>query len=106
MFFQDAYILSVLLGHPLAKRDTISRVLAIYDQIRRPLSHKVQECARLNGLYFTFSCPGIDFDSVAEHELPCKLELLGQMFTRNWEWSWTTSVEGSEQEALALLEET
>jgi salicylate hydroxylase len=94
------------LGHTLVRKDSISRVLAIYDRVRRPLAHKVQERARLNGLYFTFNCPGIDFDSVAEHELLPKLDLLGQVFTKNWEWSWTTSVEGSVQEALALLEQT
>src|SRR5205807_10026924 len=103
---QDAYILALLLGHPLATKETISHVLGIYDRIRRPLSQKVQERARLNGLYFTFSCPEIDFDMVSEHDLLPKLDILGQIFTKNWEWSWFTSVEGSVREAMRLLEES
>jgi salicylate hydroxylase len=66
----------------------------------------VQERARLNGLYFTFNCPEIDFDAVPEHDLSSKLSLLGQTFTKNWEWAWTTSAEGSVRDALNLLEES
>ena len=78
----------------------------MYDHIRRPFASKVQERARLNGLYFTFNCPEIDFDVVPEQDLLSKLSLLGQIFTKNWEWAWSTSVEGSIRDAMKMLEES
>jgi len=101
---EDAYILSTVLGHRLTTRETMTRALLIYDHIRRPFSHKVQERARLNGQYFTFNCKEIDFDSVPERELIPKLKTLGQIFTKNWEWVWTTSMGPSVGEAIRLLE--
>ena len=82
----------------------MTRALLIYDHIRRPFSHKVQERARLNGQYFTLNCKDIDFDSVPECELIPKLRTLGQIFTKNWEWVWTTSMGPSVGEAIRLLE--
>ncbi|KAF9524405.1 salicylate hydroxylase [Crepidotus variabilis] len=102
---EDAYMLATVLGHPTTTQANISRSLSIYDRIRRPFSHRVQERAKLNGLYFTFSCLEIKFDQVPEDKLLSKLKLLGQVFTKNWEWSWTTSIEPSVQEALKLLDE-
>ena len=82
----------------------MARALNIYDHIRRPFTHKAQERARLNGQYFTFSCREINFDSVPERELMAKLKILGRIFTKNWEWSWTTSLGPSVRETLRLLE--
>ncbi|KIM39554.1 hypothetical protein M413DRAFT_447035 [Hebeloma cylindrosporum] len=101
---EDAYILSTVLGHPSTTRATIARALSIYDHIRRPFAQKAQERSRLNGQYFTLNCKEINFDRVAEHELLPKLQVLGQVFTKNWEWAWTTSLGGSVQEATRLLE--
>lgn len=58
----------------------------------------------MNGLYFTLSNPEIDFDKVPEHEMLGQLKILGQVFTKNWEWCWTTSLGASVQEATRLLE--
>lgn len=96
--------MSTVLGHRATTRGRITNALCIYDYIRRPFSHKVQERARLNGQYFTFNCREIDFDSVPERELIPKLKILGQIFTKNWEWVWTTSLGPSVQEAMRLLE--
>jgi len=101
---EDAYILSTVLGHRLTTRETITDALRIYDHIRRPFTHKAQERARLNGQYFTFNCKEIDFDSIPERELVPKLRILGQLFTKNWEWVWTTSMGPSVGEAIRLLE--
>ena len=101
---QDAYILSTVLGHRLTSRETTIQALRIYDHIRRPFSQKAQERARLNGQYFTFSCRELDFDSIPEPELIPKLKALGQIFTKNWEWAWTTSMGPSVGEAMRLLE--
>jgi salicylate hydroxylase len=99
-------MLALLLGHPNTRKQTISRALAIYDHIRGPFACRVQERARLNGLYFTFNCPEIDFDVVPEHDLLPKLWLLGQVFTKNWEWAWSTSAEGSIRDAMNMLDES
>ena len=82
----------------------MTHVLRIYDHIRRPFSHKVQERARLNGQYFTLNCKEIDFDSVPERELITNLRILGHIFTKNWEWAWTTSMGPSVGETIRLLE--
>ncbi|KAH9479171.1 FAD-dependent monooxygenase str9 [Psilocybe cubensis] len=101
---EDAFILATLLGHPLTTRETLTRALGIYDHVRRPFAHKVYQKSRLNGQYFTLNTPEIDFNSVPDHELLAKLRILGQVFTKNWEWAWTTSLGSSVQEALRLLE--
>jgi salicylate hydroxylase len=41
---------------------------------------------------------------VPEHEMLAKLKILGKVFTKNWEWAWMSSLAGSVQEALRLLE--
>ncbi|KAF8806839.1 FAD/NAD(P)-binding domain-containing protein [Phlegmacium glaucopus] len=101
---EDAYILSTVLGHRLTTRERITHALRIYDRIRRPFSQKAQERARLNGQCFSFNCREIDFDSIPECELIPKLDILGQIITKNWEWAWTTSLGPSSQEAIRLLE--
>ncbi|KAJ3503878.1 hypothetical protein NLJ89_g8235 [Agrocybe chaxingu] len=101
---EDAYILSTLLGHPATNRDTIARALSIYDHIRRPFAQQVQLRSRLNGQYFTFCGPEVDFNSVPEHELLNNLDHLGKAFTKNWDWCWTTSLGDSVKEAVRLLE--
>jgi salicylate hydroxylase len=101
---EDAYILSTVLGHRLTTRETISRALRIYDHIRRPFSHNAQERARLNGQYFTFNCKEMNFDNIPERELIPKLKILGQTFSKNWEWVWTTSIVTSVVETIRLLE--
>ncbi|PPQ94686.1 hypothetical protein CVT25_009541 [Psilocybe cyanescens] len=101
---EDAFVIATLLGHPLTTRETLSRALGIYDHIRRPFSHTVHQRSRLNGQYFTLNTPEIDFELVPDHEMLSKLRILGHVFTKNWEWAWTTSLGGSVQEAIRLLE--
>ncbi|KJA23632.1 hypothetical protein HYPSUDRAFT_215178 [Hypholoma sublateritium FD-334 SS-4] len=103
---EDAYILGLLLGHPSTTRATLSRALQIYDDIRRPFSQRVQERSRLNGQYFTLSCQEIDFNAIPEHEMLTKLKILGKVFTKNWEWAWMSSLGGSVEEAMRLIEST
>lgn len=104
IILQDAFVIATLLGHPLTTRETLSRALGIYDHIRRPFSHTVHQRSRLNGQYFTLNTPEIDFELVPDHEMLSKLRILGHVFTKNWEWAWTTSLGGSVQEAIRLLE--
>jgi len=104
LILQDVYILATLLGHPRTTRDSIHRALNIYDEIRRPAALRVAEKSRLNGLYFTLNIDGIDFDRLSGDYLWSKLQQLSRTFTRNWEWAWTTTVDGSLKEAVRMLE--
>lgn len=100
---EDAYILATVLRHRGTHRGNIERALQVYDSVRRPLALHVQERSRLNGRYFTFA-DDIDWERLSESQLWEKLQQLGNRFTRNWEWAWTTSIDGSVQEALSMLE--
>jgi salicylate hydroxylase len=101
---QDAYVLATVLGHPGTTRETLGRALSVYDHIRRPMALKVMEKSRLNGQYFSLHAGGLDFDRLAGRELDDKLQLLGDTFTKNWEWAWTTSADAMVHEALRMLE--
>ncbi|RDB27667.1 Salicylate hydroxylase [Hypsizygus marmoreus] len=99
---EDVYILATLLGHPNTTRDTLDRALEIFDHVRRPKAHKVQEGSRINGQRFSFH--GYDFDELRGEELLDALHSFSEAFTKSWEWAWTTSIDGSVQEALRMLE--
>lgn len=101
---QDAYLLATLLGHPKTTKQTLTRALAIFDEIRRPAALKIAEKSRLNGQYFTFKVDGLNFDRLRGQQQWDKLQLLGNTFTKNWEWAWTTSVMGSVEQATRKLE--
>jgi salicylate hydroxylase len=64
----------------------------------------VAEKSRLNGQYFTLKLDNIDFDRMAGDQLWNKLQLLSRTFTNNWEWAWTTTLDGSLKEAMRMLE--
>ncbi|PPQ74337.1 hypothetical protein CVT24_000691 [Panaeolus cyanescens] len=102
---EDAYILSTILGHPNTNLSNIGSALKIYDRLRRPVAQKVHERSRLNGRYFTFNCEEINFANVPESDLLPKLKLMGQIFTKNWEWVWTTSAKALVDEAKRQLKE-
>ncbi|KAF8075333.1 hypothetical protein FPV67DRAFT_1728536 [Lyophyllum atratum] len=98
---EDAYILATLLGHPTTTRDVLHRALGAFDQVRRPKALEIAARSRRNGQLFTFHGQGLE--GLPEDALLSKLRALSEEFTRNWEWAWTTSIDGSVQEALRLL---
>lgn len=103
---EDGYVLATILGHPATTRETISRSMLIYDQVRRPVAQSVHEVARQNGKIFTFCAPDPDlnFDHVSSpEEMSAKLQRLSHRFTKNWEWAWTTSAKTVIQDAFRLL---
>ncbi|KAJ7085016.1 hypothetical protein C8R43DRAFT_1051651 [Mycena crocata] len=101
---EDAYILATVLGHRATTRETLTRALRIFDEIRRPMATKVSAVSRENGRYFSLAVDGVDFDRYAGPQLWDKLQKLNSAVVKNWEWTWTTSVDGSVQDALRLLE--
>ncbi|KAJ7923468.1 hypothetical protein B0H13DRAFT_1979915 [Mycena leptocephala] len=101
---EDAYILATVLGHRSTTRANIPRALQIFDEIRRPAAAAVMEASRMNGRYFSFEVDGVDFDRCTGPQLWDNLQKLNSALVKNWEWTWTTSVDGSIQDALRMLE--
>ncbi|KAJ7289283.1 hypothetical protein C8J57DRAFT_428970 [Mycena rebaudengoi] len=101
---EDAYILATALGHRSTTRETLPRALRVFDEVRRPAATAVMEKSRMAGRYFSFDVDGVDFDRLAGPQLWDKLQKLAGVVTQNWEWTWTTSVDTSIQEALRMLE--
>ncbi|KAJ7135676.1 hypothetical protein C8R44DRAFT_696002 [Mycena epipterygia] len=101
---EDAYILATVLGHPSTTRETLPRALRAFDQVRRPAAAAVVEASRKNGRYFSFELDGLDFNRYAGPQLWDKLQKLHGAIVKNWEWTWSTSVDGSIQEALRMLQ--
>jgi len=99
---EDAYILATLLGHSRTTPDTIPNTLQVYNAVRQPYANQVAERSRLNGQYFTFRYNGVNFDQLSIDELWNQLQELGNAVTRNWEWTWTTTLDV--REAVRMLE--
>ncbi|KAG6909506.1 hypothetical protein DXG01_017063 [Tephrocybe rancida] len=99
---EDAYILGTVLGHPSTTRTTLDRALHIFDHIRRPHALRVAEKSRRNGQIFTLH--DLDLEGLPDDALLVELNTLSEEFTKSWEWAWSTSIEGSKEEALRMLE--
>lgn len=98
---EDAYVLSLLLGHSLTTKATLGRALSIYDVVRRPVANKVAQRSLLNGKYFGLQLPGVDLDlEENQHRLP----ELGEAIKANWNWTWTTTLDQDAEEAVKMLE--
>lgn len=99
---EDAYVLATLLGHSCTTVDTIPRALQVYNAVRRPYANQVAERSHLNGRYFTLEYNGVDFDQLSGEEQLDQLQGLGNAITRNWEWSWATTL--NVRDAVRMLE--
>ncbi|KAJ2916737.1 hypothetical protein MD484_g3704, partial [Candolleomyces efflorescens] len=104
---EDAFVLATLLAHPSTNRQNLPRALSIFDRVRRPVAHDVHERNRLNGQYFTFHHTNLTpSEELSREETLKRLKALGEAFTKNWEWAWSTSAEPVVREALRLLNES
>ncbi|KAF9269723.1 salicylate hydroxylase [Marasmius fiardii PR-910] len=100
---EDGYILATVLGHPRTNRDNLHRALRIYDEIRRPMAHRVMEKTRMNGRYYSLEFDGLDIEKLPPDQQWEFLQRLGKKFVKNWEWAWTTTVDDAVEEALRRL---
>ncbi|KAJ3862361.1 hypothetical protein EV359DRAFT_74222 [Lentinula novae-zelandiae] len=105
---EDACILATVLGHPSTNRTNIARALRVYDSIRCPFAYRVMEVSRINGRYFTLqldeAAGAMDLDKLPPKQQWDNLQQLGSRIVKNWEWTWTTSIDTTLQEALRMLE--
>ncbi|KAI5117340.1 hypothetical protein M0805_001945 [Coniferiporia weirii] len=110
---EDAYILGVLLAHPLTTLFTLRTTLKVYEEIRLPHGNKVQRLSAEGGRL-------CEFDDARFSELSAelygenaksgsadagKLWEIGHRVIENWKWAWTTDIEDDRKRAVALLKE-
>ncbi|KAI0682373.1 FAD/NAD(P)-binding domain-containing protein [Cytidiella melzeri] len=103
---EDAYILGILLTHPLCTTPHhLPRVAQVYDAVRRPVAQHVASVSRDAGLLYTLNYPGLTFGGGEEKEMEGeKLEEVYARIRMNWEWAWDTSVDGDVERAVRMFE--
>ncbi|KAI0915573.1 hypothetical protein AcV5_003758 [Taiwanofungus camphoratus] len=84
---EDAYILGRLLAHPLTTLSRVSEVLRIYQSIRLPFAHTIQQRARETGRMCEFNGPGY-YGGEECHDERERLAELGEALYRQWKWQW------------------
>ncbi|KAF8996103.1 hypothetical protein BDQ17DRAFT_1429883 [Cyathus striatus] len=92
---EDAYFLGSLLSHPSTTKETLTRVLSIYDQCRRRFSTDVANRSFINGQYYTFASDQFDYIGCTVEEKATRLKEVGEAITTNWEWVWFTTIDES-----------
>ena len=111
---EDAYILAVLLSHPLTTLEALPEVLKIYETVRLPHGNMVQRLSRLNGKLYEFADPRFadlgDKIQIAEggqlgEDYEKRLKELGDEIVKSWDWAWTTNIDDDKERAVGLLVE-
>ncbi|KAL5485616.1 hypothetical protein ACEPAI_6657 [Sanghuangporus weigelae] len=62
---EDAYVLASLLTHPRLTRHNLANALKAYSTVRVPISQRVMETSRANGMMYEFN---LGWDEDADHE--------------------------------------
>ena len=93
--FEDAFILSVLLGDPkIQSTADISTAFKAYDSIRRPRSQKVVATSRAAGATYAMQGPAKD-----------NLEMIGEELLQRYKWIWDEDMNAQAERALEMLED-
>lgn len=105
---QDGLILAALLAQPQAGKTTLSQILQVYDQVRRPVSQKVLQLSYDQGLMMCFQSTKMkDFsvqDSQTDKISPDVLKELSRDLNGALEWAWTTSPADDRDRAVELFQ--
>lgn len=99
---QDAYILAAVLGHRQTTKASITRALDVYDTTRRPFAQDIAAKSHINGQYAMMQ--KYESSSGPENQMQVLYEL-GEALTRNTEWAWSTTMDGSVEEAIKMIEQ-
>lgn len=101
---QDAYVLSSLLCHDLASKDTIPQIAEIYNTVRCPQGNKTLLGSDYAGKQSQLVSPGFENVGPMDEDVPlAKLQDLFEDFERRWEWVWNESAEDDRSLALQLF---
>ncbi|KAG6886846.1 hypothetical protein C0992_002026 [Termitomyces sp. T32_za158] len=102
---EDGCLLAELLGHRLAKRETLPIVLRIYDFFRRPFALDIAQKSFQNGSYLSLTHEDFILDGCdASKQVEC-LHQMGEVIVDNWRWAWETSLVDMVRQAITTLEE-
>lgn len=102
---QDAYVLSSLLCHKLANKDTIPQIAEIYNIVRCPQGNRTLLGSEYAGKQTQLAAPGFEDVKHGDAEVPLqKLQELFEDFERRWDWVWQESAEADRTLALQLFE--
>jgi len=101
---EDAYLLSSLLAHPLARTNTILKVLAVYDGVRRPLAESVLMRSRENGFVYEFNTPDYDGRVIRTDADLADLMVSADRLWGLWSWAWSGHPADDKRRAESMLE--
>ncbi|KAG5638593.1 hypothetical protein H0H81_011679 [Sphagnurus paluster] len=101
MLISDAYILATLLGHRTTTRQTLEHALLVYVKVRRPRAIEVVSKSRRNGKLLMMD--DYDFRGMSNDAVLKELRSSVEEIDRLSEWTWTTSIDESVQQALTML---
>ncbi|KAG6877628.1 hypothetical protein C0993_005540 [Termitomyces sp. T159_Od127] len=102
---KDGCLLAELLGHRLAKRETLPTVLRIYDVFRRPFAQDIAQKSFKNGSYLTLTHEDFILDGCEASEEAERLHEMGEVIIDNWRWAWETSLDNMIHRAIFTFEE-
>lgn len=101
---QDGCLLAELLGHQLAKRETLPTVLRIYDAFRRPFALDIAQKSLENASYLTLTHEDFLLDGYDASEEVERLHTMGEVIIDKWRWAWETSLDDMIHQAISTLE--
>ncbi|KZT56919.1 salicylate 1-monooxygenase [Calocera cornea HHB12733] len=91
---EDAHVLANLLSHPKTTRETVPLALKVYDEVRRPRAHRMQNTSyEAVQLYEGHSSLGDDQVKLAE------------ALSNRMDWIWKFDVQGQRDKAMHTFEE-
>jgi len=93
MGFEDAYVLSSLLGK-MRDPSRITDVFRVYDAVRRPRTQRLVTSSRTTGELYEFVYPPVGDD----------LEKMNEVLQEWHEWIWKADLPAQVQEAQAMLD--
>ena len=83
--------------------------MEIYDAVRRPLAQRAVEVSRKNALLFSLNYPNLTSKILNECTADRKSQKLQELHDgvrANWEWCWTTKIDGDLDKAILALEDS
>ncbi|KAF5319719.1 hypothetical protein D9619_008828 [Psilocybe cf. subviscida] len=103
---EDAYILAHLIDKIVQEPviDT-AHLCEVYSCVRQPVANFIHQASRKHGLMYEFndsSFPYVSHEGDATLP-PQRLQELGTMIVKDWEYAWLTDAEGEKERALAML---